>query len=66
MRRLKMELKQTMDMYNTTCKEAVSARHKAVEFHQWKINEARKFEDAKLFEEAKTCNCQDAKGEGCR
>ncbi|KAF9625848.1 hypothetical protein IFM89_027459 [Coptis chinensis] len=24
----------------------------AVEFHQWKINEARKFEDAKLAEEA--------------
>ncbi|KAF9616982.1 hypothetical protein IFM89_033052 [Coptis chinensis] len=52
MRRLKMELKQTMDMYSTACKEAVSARHKAVEFHQWKINEARKFEDAKLAEEA--------------
>lgn len=26
MRRLKMELKYTMDMYNTACKEAISAK----------------------------------------
>lgn len=29
MRRLKQELKQTMDMYSTACKEALSAREKA-------------------------------------
>ena len=28
MKRLKLELKQTMDMYNTACKEAVSAKKK--------------------------------------
>ncbi|KAI3468440.1 hypothetical protein Pfo_025103 [Paulownia fortunei] len=31
MRRLKQELKQTMDMYSTACKEALSAREKALE-----------------------------------
>lgn len=30
MRRLKMELKQTMDLYNTACKEALTANHKAM------------------------------------
>lgn len=28
MKRLKLELKQTMDMYNTACKEALSAKQK--------------------------------------
>lgn len=28
MRRLKLELKQTMDMYNTACKEALTAKQK--------------------------------------
>lgn len=28
MRRLKLELKQTMDMYSTACKEALSAKQK--------------------------------------
>lgn len=28
MKRLKLELKQTMDMYSTACKEAISARQK--------------------------------------
>ncbi|KAL5698648.1 hypothetical protein ACHQM5_029659 [Ranunculus cassubicifolius] len=52
MRRLKMELKKTMDMYSTACNEAVKAKHKALEFQKWKMDEARKFEDAKLAEEA--------------
>lgn len=33
MRRLKQELKQTMDMYSTACKEALTAREKACETH---------------------------------
>lgn len=28
MKRLKLELKQTMDMYSTACKEAISAKQK--------------------------------------
>ncbi|KAK3031320.1 hypothetical protein RJ639_035226, partial [Escallonia herrerae] len=41
MRRLKLELKQTMDMYSTACKEAISAKQKALE-------EARLAEEAAL------------------
>ena len=32
MRRLKIELKQTMDMYSTACKEALSAKQKVQHF----------------------------------
>ncbi|XP_052184098.1 U-box domain-containing protein 35-like isoform X1 [Diospyros lotus] len=46
MRRLKLELKQTMDMYNSACKEAVGAKEKAKEIDQWKTEEARKLEAA--------------------
>ncbi|KAG2666001.1 hypothetical protein I3760_15G034800 [Carya illinoinensis] len=52
MKRLRLELKQTMDMYSTACKEAISAKNKARELHQWKLEEARKFEEARLAEEA--------------
>jgi hypothetical protein len=31
MRRLKLELKQTMEMYNTACKEALTAQQKVYE-----------------------------------
>ncbi|KAJ9183607.1 hypothetical protein P3X46_007436 [Hevea brasiliensis] len=52
MRRLKLELKQTIDMYSTACREALSAKKKASELHQWKMEEARRFEEARLAEEA--------------
>ncbi|XP_022750073.1 U-box domain-containing protein 52-like [Durio zibethinus] len=52
MRRLKLELKQTMDMYSTACKEALTAKRKANELHQWKMEEARKFEEARQAGEA--------------
>ncbi|KAF3965908.1 hypothetical protein CMV_009938 [Castanea mollissima] len=51
MRRLKLELKQTMDMYSTACKEALIAKQKASELHHWKLTEERKFEEAKHSEE---------------
>ncbi|PRQ27995.1 putative protein kinase RLK-Pelle-RLCK-IXb family [Rosa chinensis] len=51
MRRLKQELKQTMDMYSSACKEAISAKNKAKEIDQWKLEEACKFEEARLAEE---------------
>ncbi|KAK2971815.1 hypothetical protein RJ640_009724, partial [Escallonia rubra] len=52
MRRLKQELKQTMDMYSTACKEALSAKQKATELHRWKIEEQRRLREARLAEEA--------------
>ncbi|PKA57879.1 U-box domain-containing protein 35 [Apostasia shenzhenica] len=51
MKRLRMELKQTMNMYNNACKEALLAKQKAVELHQWKIEEEHKLEEAKHAEE---------------
>ncbi|KNA15223.1 hypothetical protein SOVF_100190 isoform C [Spinacia oleracea] len=44
MRRLRLELKQTMDMYSTACKEAITAKQKAKELTDWKMEELRKFE----------------------
>ncbi|KAJ4964120.1 hypothetical protein NE237_024059 [Protea cynaroides] len=52
MRRLKLELKQTMDMYSTACKEALTAKQKARELHRWKMEEEQKFEEARMAEEA--------------
>lgn len=47
-----MELKQTMDMYSSACKEALSAKQKAQELQQWKLDEERRLEEARLAEEA--------------
>ncbi|KAK9097594.1 hypothetical protein Sjap_023091 [Stephania japonica] len=52
MRRLKQELKQTMDMYSSACKEALTAKQKAMELHRWKMEEEQKLEEARLSEEA--------------
>ncbi|KAL1216015.1 U-box domain-containing protein 52 [Cardamine amara subsp. amara] len=52
MKRLKLELRQTMDMYSSACKEALSAKKKANELNQWKLEEARRFEEARNAEEA--------------
>ncbi|CAH9107867.1 unnamed protein product [Cuscuta epithymum] len=52
MRRLKQELKQTMEMYSTACKEALSARQKAMELQRWKMDEQKRLEEARLAEEA--------------
>ncbi|KAF3437275.1 hypothetical protein FNV43_RR20028 [Rhamnella rubrinervis] len=52
MRRLRLELKQTMDMYSTACKEALTAKQKAIELHRWKLEEEQKLEEARLAEEA--------------
>ncbi|KAL1552618.1 U-box domain-containing protein 35-like isoform X2 [Salvia divinorum] len=51
MRRLKQELKQTMDMYSTACKEALTAREKAKELQRWKLEEQRRLEEARITEE---------------
>ncbi|KAG5030083.1 hypothetical protein JHK87_013597 [Glycine soja] len=50
MRRLKLELKQTMELYSSACKEAMTAKQKALELQRWKVEEQRKLEDARLAE----------------
>ncbi|XP_042467664.1 U-box domain-containing protein 52-like [Zingiber officinale] len=47
-RRLKLELKQTMDMYSTACKEALTAKQKAMELQRWKMGEEKRLEEATL------------------
>ncbi|XAR59975.1 Non-specific serine/threonine protein kinase [Bertholletia excelsa] len=52
MRRLKLELKQTMEMYSTACKEALTAQQQAMELHRWRLEEERRLEEARHAEEA--------------
>lgn len=47
MRRLKLELQKTMDMYSTACKEALTAKQKAVELQRWRMEE-----EARIAEES--------------
>ncbi|KAL9665619.1 hypothetical protein QQ045_021040 [Rhodiola kirilowii] len=51
MRMLKLELKQTMEMYSTACREALTAKQKAIELRRWRLEEERKLEEARLAEE---------------
>ncbi|KAG0493067.1 hypothetical protein HPP92_006465 [Vanilla planifolia] len=51
MQRLKLELKQTIDMYSTACKEAITAKQQARELHNCKMEEAKKVEQARHAEE---------------
>lgn len=52
MRRMKLELKQTMDMYSAACKEALTAKQKAGDLNRWKLQEEQKLEEARSAEEA--------------
>ncbi|KAL7096250.1 hypothetical protein ACP275_10G069900 [Erythranthe tilingii] len=65
MRRLKQELKQTMDMYSTACREALTAKQKALELHRWKVEEQQRLEEARLAEEAALAIAEKEK-EKCR
>ncbi|XP_044487225.1 U-box domain-containing protein 35-like isoform X2 [Mangifera indica] len=51
MRRLKLELKQTMDMYSTACKEALLSKQQAMELQRWRLEEERRLEEVRLAEE---------------
>ncbi|XP_051121306.1 U-box domain-containing protein 35-like isoform X2 [Andrographis paniculata] len=51
MRRLKLELQKTMEMYSTACKEALTAKQKTVELNRWRMEEERRVEEARLAEE---------------
>ncbi|KAI4346224.1 hypothetical protein L6164_013293 [Bauhinia variegata] len=46
MRRLKLELKQTMEMYSTACKEALTTKQKASGLQRLKLEEQKRFEEA--------------------
>ncbi|XP_050384702.1 U-box domain-containing protein 34-like [Argentina anserina] len=51
MRMLRLELKQTMDMYNTACKEVHTAKQKDMELNRWKLEEKKRLEEAQVAEE---------------
>ncbi|XP_056167200.1 U-box domain-containing protein 35-like isoform X2 [Syzygium oleosum] len=51
MRRLKLELKQTMEMYSTACKEALVAKQKAMELQRWRYEEERRLDEAQHAKE---------------
>ncbi|CAI0388092.1 unnamed protein product [Linum tenue] len=51
MRRLRQELKQTMEMYSSACKEALSAKQQARELHRWRMEEEQRLEEARMSEE---------------
>ncbi|BAT77999.1 hypothetical protein VIGAN_02062000 [Vigna angularis var. angularis] len=52
MKRLRLELKQTMDMYSSACKQAISAKNQAEQIRQWKLEEDRKVEVVRMSQEA--------------
>ncbi|EPS61860.1 hypothetical protein M569_12933, partial [Genlisea aurea] len=64
MRRLKLELQKTMEMYSTACKEALTAKQKAselimynfyyyaFELHKWRVDEERRMEETRLTEDS--------------
>ncbi|XP_076936891.1 U-box domain-containing protein 51-like [Bidens hawaiensis] len=56
MRRLKLELSRTMEMYSTACREALTARQKAMELQKWKLAEEHKVEDLRVTEESENEN----------
>ncbi|GMH14135.1 hypothetical protein Nepgr_015976 [Nepenthes gracilis] len=64
-RRLKLELKQTMDLYSTACKEALSAKQKALELQRSKAEGGKKSEAAKITKEAEEVHAEKEKA-NCR
>ncbi|GKC61936.1 U-box domain-containing protein 35-like protein [Tanacetum coccineum] len=51
MRKLKMELQRTMEMYSSACKDALTAQQKAGELERWRVEEAQKVSEAKIGDE---------------
>ncbi|XP_038713465.1 U-box domain-containing protein 35-like [Tripterygium wilfordii] len=52
MKRLKLELKQTMDLYSNACREALKAKQKALEMQRLRLEEEKRIEEARLQGEA--------------
>ncbi|XP_058724979.1 U-box domain-containing protein 35-like isoform X2 [Vicia villosa] len=51
MKELRLQLRQTMEMYNSACKEAILAKNKAKEINKWKLEE-RTVEEVMMSREA--------------
>jgi hypothetical protein len=51
MLRLRLELKQMMDMYNAACKEAINAKKCCKELQMMKLEESQCLEEAQHAEE---------------
>ncbi|KAI5393588.1 hypothetical protein KIW84_060640 [Lathyrus oleraceus] len=51
MKELRLKLRQTMEMYNSACKEAILAKNKANEINKWKLEE-RTVEEVMMSREA--------------
>ncbi|KAL5071582.1 hypothetical protein RYX36_022469 [Vicia faba] len=51
MKELRLKLRQTMEMYNSACKEAILAKNKAKEINKWKLEE-RTVEEVLMSREA--------------
>ncbi|CAN6821008.1 unnamed protein product [Brassica oleracea] len=52
MRRLKMELRYTMEMYSTACKEAITAKNMSKQLHKWRVEKEHRLEEARQAKEA--------------
>ncbi|GAU31301.1 hypothetical protein TSUD_315100 [Trifolium subterraneum] len=52
MKRLRRELKQTMDMYSSACKQAISAKNQAEQIRQWKLEGEKKAVESRMSQEA--------------
>ncbi|CAL0308586.1 unnamed protein product [Lupinus luteus] len=52
MRRLRLELKQMMEMYGAACKEALTAQQKLMELNNQRTDEEKKVDEARLAQEA--------------
>uniref|UniRef100_K7MW18 RING-type E3 ubiquitin transferase n=1 Tax=Glycine max TaxID=3847 RepID=K7MW18_SOYBN len=52
MRRLKLELKQTMEMYSKACRQALASQQKLMELTHWRLEEEKKIQEARLDQEA--------------
>ncbi|GAB2220015.1 hypothetical protein Drorol1_Dr00007656 [Drosera rotundifolia] len=61
MRRLRLELKQTMDLYSTACKEAVGAKQKALELQRWRQEEEKRSEEERTAMEAAAAHAEKEK-----
>ncbi|KAK8352892.1 hypothetical protein V6Z12_A05G123300 [Gossypium hirsutum] len=61
MRRLRQELKQTMDLYGNACREALTAKQQAMELKQTQNQDRKKLEEVRQAEEAATAAVEQEK-----
>ncbi|CAN0903631.1 U-box domain-containing protein 52 [Linum grandiflorum] len=60
-RRLRLELKQTMEMYNNACKEALTAKSKAKELQRWKMEKQQRVDMSQTAEEVALAAAEEEK-----